>query len=97
MNRMEKRFCEALKILKVVLYVMRSSNVVARGVLFFLEDERTLVFVGKDTHESGIEEKRTYFSIKSKVAFSLIEKQDYGDWKGLVTVLEVEYRRVKIE
>ena len=58
------------------------------------EDDKTLVFSGKDANPSGVVAKKTYFSIHSPSAFDLIEKQDYGDGKGFVTVLQVNYKRV---
>ncbi len=58
------------------------------------EDSKTLVFIGKDANPSGVVEKRTYFKVHSPDSFDLVEKQDYGDGKGLVTVLEVKYKRV---
>ncbi len=58
-------------------------------------DENTLVFKGKDVHPSGIVEKHTYFQIISPDAFELVEKQDYGDGNGFVTVLEVKYKRLR--
>ncbi len=58
------------------------------------EDDKTLVFSGKDANPSGVVAKKTYFSIHSASAFDLIEKQDYGDGKGFVTVLQVNYKRV---
>lgn len=59
------------------------------------QDDKTLVFTGKDADPSGVVEKRTYFQITSADSFNLLEKQDYGDGKGFVTVLEVSYTRIK--
>ncbi|BFP42996.1 hypothetical protein FGF1_38410 [Flavobacteriaceae bacterium GF1] len=57
------------------------------------ENTQTLVFSGKDADHSRVIEKRTYFQIHSTDSFDLVEKQDYGDGKGFVTVLEVKYQR----
>ncbi|MDC6364571.1 MULTISPECIES: DUF1579 family protein [Flavobacteriaceae] len=61
------------------------------------EDSNTLVFSGKDVNPSGIVAKKTYFKINSPDSFDLIEKQDYGDGKGFVAVLEVKYKRISNE
>lgn len=61
----------------------------------YWEDDSTLVFKGKDVNPSKIVEKRTYFKINSPDSFDLIEKQDYGDGNGFVTVLEVKYKRIQ--
>lgn len=61
------------------------------------KDSKTLVFSGKDANPNGVVEKRTYFQINSQDSFDLVEKQDYGDGKGFVTVLEVSYIRVSNE
>ncbi|UJH67199.1 hypothetical protein [Allomuricauda sp. SCSIO 65647] len=42
----------------------------------------------------GIIEEYTYFQINSSDSFDLVEKQDYGDGKGFVTILEVKYKRI---
>ncbi len=59
------------------------------------EDDNTLVFKGRDANPSGVVEKHTYFQISSPDSFDLVEKQDYGDGRGFVTVLEVKYQRVR--
>ena len=61
----------------------------------YWEDDNTLVFKGKDVNPGKIVEKRTYFKINSPDSFDLIEKQDYGDGNGFVTVLEVKYKRIQ--
>lgn len=71
-----------------------SDGIVVRYPNGEWQDEKTLVFKGKDVNLSGIVEKRTYFQINSSDSFDLVEKQDYGDGKGFVTVLEVKYKRI---